>query len=179
MNRNKTIKDILNDFISMWSDKHEIYLKIGTASNIDNYTFDFTPVDGGAVISCEMQMVQSGSGSFIIVPAANSVVLVGYTDNANPYCLYTSVATDIFINASNEIVFNGGENNGLVKVSELTEKLNNLEQDINELKTVFKTGWVPAAGDGGLALKTAAATWYASDLDETTQSELENEKVKH
>ena len=180
MNRNKKIKDIFYTFIQTWANKQEIYLKIGAASNINTneFTFDFTPGDGGAAISCEMQMIQSGSGSIIIIPAEGSLVLVGYRDNANPYCLFVEIADDIYINAENTIVFNGGNNEGLVKVSELTEKLNNLEEDINDLKTVFST-WAPSPNDGGAALKTAAATWYASQLVKTLQSEIENTNVKH
>ena len=76
------------------------------------------------------------------------------------------------------IEWNGGGNEGLVKVSVATEKLNALEKDVNNLKQLFST-WVPVAQDGGAALKTAVTSWANSRLVESNKNELQNSKIKH
>jgi hypothetical protein len=78
---------------------------------------------------------------------------------------------------TNGFIFNGGTLDGMVKVNSSVDQLNKLETDVNNLKTVFST-WLVASGDGGLALKTAAATWYANQLTKTVKADLENVKVK-
>lgn len=80
--------------------------------------------------------------------------------------------------AGGVVEFNGGGNDGMVNVRSLTAKLNALERDLNNLKTVF-TGWVTVPQDGGAALKTAAAAWAGKQLQTTAQGDIEDTKVKH
>ena len=77
-----------------------------------------------------------------------------------------------------EVTINGGQNNGLVKVLPLVSQLNAIKNDINTLKAVFNS-WVTVGGDGGAALKAAAAVWSAQNIATTQQSDLENNKVTH
>ena len=74
------------------------------------------------------------------------------------------------------IVFNGGENGGLVILDKLVQKLNLLEKDINKLKTAFTT-WVIFPGDGGAALKTIATDWSSASLTETIDDDIQNSKI--
>jgi hypothetical protein len=78
----------------------------------------------------------------------------------------------------NDVIINTGVNGGMVKVSELTTKLNNLENDINDLKSIFSS-WTPVPSDGGAALKLLLTPYYGQTLTPTAQSEIENTKVKH
>ena len=88
--------------------------------------------------------------------------------------------TDAFLISANEvdeIVLNGGTLGGLVKVGELTERLNLIEKDINSLKQRL-SGWTPVPNDGGSALKTALSSYTSESLKETQVGDIENEKVK-
>lgn len=76
------------------------------------------------------------------------------------------------------VSFGDGTFGGMVKVIELTQKLNNLENDINTLKQAF-AAWVTVPNDGGAALKAIAATWFGASLTPTIQSEIENENLTH
>lgn len=77
-----------------------------------------------------------------------------------------------------DVVVNEGKNDGLVKVIELTQKLNAIEKDINNIKQVFKS-WSPVVYDGGAALKAAATSWAGQALQETKQDDIEDKRIKH
>ena len=57
------------------------------------------------------------------------------------------------------------------------ERLNKIEQDINNLKQAF-TSWTPTPQDGGAALKTVVASWSGSKLTETKVEDIESETIK-
>ena len=90
----------------------------------------------------------------------------------------TAGETTVEFNDKGEITFNGGKNNGLVKVEKLTDKINAVEKNVNDLRTAI-SAWVIKPQDGGAALKTSLTSWLASMLVETQQTEIENDKIKH
>lgn len=77
-----------------------------------------------------------------------------------------------------QIELNGGDNGGLVNVKELTDKLNNIEKDINTLKQALST-WTPTPQDGGASLKIALTSWMTQQLVQTQASEIEDDKITH
>ena len=79
---------------------------------------------------------------------------------------------------ADSIELNGGDNGGLVKIEALTDKINNIEKEINKLKQVFTT-WVPVPQDGGSSLKSGVASWAAQQLVQTQVSDLEDDKITH
>lgn len=79
---------------------------------------------------------------------------------------------------NNGIILNGGNLDGLVKAQALTDRLNALENDINNLKSAA-LGWMPVPQDGGEALKVALSAWTGSQLTITQKSDIENTKIKH
>jgi hypothetical protein len=58
-----------------------------------------------------------------------------------------------------------GTGDFMVRYEEMAKVCNELKDDITTLKQVFST-WSPIAQDGGAALKGAAATWFATPLQE-------------
>ncbi|MBQ7684952.1 MAG: hypothetical protein IJT48_10730 [Bacteroidaceae bacterium] len=150
-------------------------------------TVDVEPLDEGApLLGVNLQANQDSTVGVVQIPRVGSSVVVakftGY--DAGVVVLMEDIERmEIVVgNYSLEITdegitLNGGSLGGLVKVAELTQRLNAIEQDLNALKTVF-SGWTPAPQDGGAALKTAAATWFAQTLTETQQTDIENQYVK-
>ncbi|MBD5137135.1 MAG: hypothetical protein HDT39_14465 [Lachnospiraceae bacterium] len=152
-------------------------------------TVDCSPINESApLLGVNLQANQEGECGVCLFPEIGSYVVVGFVaDGAAGVVLLTEKIesaeivigdTSVVIDG-NGICFNGGLFGGLVKVADLTERLNIIENDINELKTIFSTGWNPMAQDGGAALKTAAASWYSYRLTPTQRNDYENEKVKH
>ena len=166
-------------------------------------TIDCTPLNEGApLLGVNLQANQGANYGFWLYPEVGSFVIVGFVaDGAAGVVLSTekikqaevvigdtSAVMDAdgcriktanmsaHIKADN-IIFNGGKLNGLVKIDDLTKRLNTIENEINKLKGIM-AGWVPVAQDGGAALKTAAADWSADTLLLTKRSDYENEKIK-
>lgn len=127
----------------------------------------------------EYMDVMLGFGYVDIKPAIGSVCLIGIIDGQEVSTFLINAETvDLVETKSKKIVYNDGSNNGLVKVKELTEKVNTLERDLNQVKKMF-AAWTPVAYDGGASLKVTVATWAAKQITETKQSDIEDTKITH
>lgn len=150
-------------------------------------TVDVEPLDEGApLLGVNLQANQGGTVGVLQVPRVGSSVVVGKFSGYEAGVVVLmedverveAVVGDYSLELSDEgITLNGGRLGGLVKVADLTNRLNVLERDLNTLKTAFK-GWVPVAQDGGAALKTATGAWYGQTLTETQRNDIENQDVK-
>ncbi len=145
----------------------------------DKCTID---IDGLQLTDVRLRAVVNGENSKILItPKIDSYVLVADVSGGKLTELVVvqfSEIDKIEIDCETEIIINGGDNAGLVKIKELTDKLNVIENDINNLKAVF-SAWLPVVQDGGKSLKMALGTWYGSQLTQTQQSDIENDKIKH
>lgn len=141
----------------------------------DEKTMDAKGVSDGL----EYFDIELGSGSMILYPITGSLCLIGIVEGmeTNGFLISATEVEKIEITASTEIILNGGTLGGLVKVQELTDRLNLIEKDINSLKQKL-SGWTPAPNDGGAALKTALSSYFPKSLQETQVADIENEKVK-
>ena len=165
-------------------------------------TVDCSPINEGApLLGVNLQANQGADFGLCLFPEIGSFVVVGFiADGAAGAVLLTEKieSAEIVIGDTsavmdadgvridvgdmsahldkNAVTFNGGDLGGLVKVEELTKRLNLIENDINKLKSAFST-WVVTAQDGGAALKTAAGSWFSSQLTLTNRGDYENKKV--
>ena len=57
----------------------------------------------------------------------------------------------------------GGAADFMVRYTQMAASVNELKNDLTNLKAAF-TGWVPVPTDGGLALKVTSATWFGTPL---------------
>lgn len=123
--------------------------------------------------------IELGAGSVILYPAGGSLCLIGIVEGMETggFLISATEVEKIEVTASTEIILNGGTLGGLVKVQELTERLNLIEKDINKLKQGISS-WSPVAQDGGAGLKTSLASYFGSKLKETKVEDIENEKIK-
>lgn len=166
-------------------------------------TIDCTPLNEGApLLGVNLQANQCADFGLCLFPEKGSFVVVGFVaDGAAGVVLLTEKieSAEIVIGDTSavmdadglridtekmsarinrdNITFNGGALGGLVIIEELTARLNSIENDINGLKTAM-SGWIPEPQDGGAALKTAATSWFRTQLTPTKRSDYENEKIK-
>ena len=112
-----------------------------------------------------------------MIPSVGSIVIVTFLNNKTGYVSTFSEIAKVLINCD-EITFNDGTNKGIVKVDPLLNKINAMESEINQLKSLL-SAWVPVPTDGGAALKAVIATWSAQTITPTILNDLENTKIKH
>lgn len=170
-------------------------------------TVDCMPLDESApLLGVNLQANQGSGFGMVAFPRVGSFVVVGFvadgsagvvllTDDVESIEVVISESTARIVAdeegvrvrmgdaASAEltdegVILNGGSFGGMIKVEQLTQRINAIENDINTLKNVFSS-WTTSPQDGGAALKAASAMWAASLLTLTHRGDYENEKVKH
>ena len=166
------------------NENETIYSVLATVVSVDAgaKTCEVAPIDGTANISDVRLAPETDQArpAILPVPAEGSVVIVDMINDSDGYvAMYSAVDSLIFrTTEGNVLQLQDGTLGGLVIVSNLVERLNLIESDINSLKQIFNA-WVPVPSDGGAALKTALATYPTETLDETEDSDIENESVTH
>lgn len=170
-------------------------------------TVDCTPLDESApLLGVNLQANQESTFGVVTFPKVGSYVVVGFVaDGAAGVVLLTDEVESVEVVISGDtarisadkdgvrvlmgddtsaeltkegITLNGGGFGGMVKVEELTERINTIENDINELKNIF-SAWVAVPQDGGAALSALTGNWAGNLLTPTQRGDYENEKVKH
>lgn len=193
------IKEVLKSVLK--SDKYDLYEGTVSAINKDEHSVTVEIDEGLALEDIRLRAASDGDNTGVIVwPKLGSYVVFAQVRGEADYVLLKTTAVEeivIEIESSltadiptitiksesikadaNEIILNGGENMGMVKVKELTQKLNALEKDLNTIKAAF-TAWLPAVGDMAEGLRGAAAAWAGSIIRPTAQADIENDKVQH
>lgn len=183
-------------------------LFIGTVSAVDTKTrtVDVEPINEDApVLGVNLQANQEATLGVVFFPRVGSYVAVamlsGYaagvvvltedvesievnindgtkltiTEGGISLAVKDGTTLDIDDSAA---VFNGGDLGGLINVADLTDRLNTIEKDINNLKSVMSS-WVPVSQDGGAALKSAVTSWAGKQLTLSQRGDYEDEAVKH
>lgn len=112
--------------------------------------------------------------------SSNATVLEINRGGINISCNNANINTEgsVNINTGDEINLNGN-NQGIPLTDQVVSKLNQLENRINQLSQAFITaGSVAVPMDGGKAAFASLSTWNNPTITLTTQSDIENPKVK-
>ena len=183
----KCIQQLANTF-----NKDNVKLIIATVTDNSKAETDFvvsvTPINDSASTPINnVKLNAETNDGWLIIPAVNSTILVVYSDVNDYYCLMFSDIEKIvcIIDANNSYTFdangfiwNDGNLGGMAKTAVLQTKYNNLENKVNQLIAGINS-WVPVPNDGGAALKVSLAAWLGTTLTLTTQTEIEDIKIKH
>lgn len=150
--------------------KQKDFLAIATVVSVDSYTCTVQLADGTEIPEVRLRALNSNEGALLITPKINSEVIIAFLDRGDAIALLYSEA--------DKIQFNQGNNGGLVIASKITQALNTIEQQLNQLKTILNA-WTPVPSDGGLSLKTAITTWTTQTINNTTEQQISNNKITH
>lgn len=107
---------------------------------------------------------------FVLVPKVGSIVLVSFLADTEYYVSMVSDVDTIFLNGNNY--------EGIVKAVDLSQKLNNLENNLNAVLTALK-GITVTIGSGGGAVPFAPFFSAINSLTLTVPANIENTTVKH
>ena len=144
----------------------------GVVTHVSDLTCEVS-IDGLSVPDVRLRASTQVDGAQLLLrPAVGSVVIVGTLTGDLDHLVVLSM------DQAKEVVINGGELGGLIKVEELTSRFNALEHDVNQLKQIL-SAWTPIPNDGGASLKGAVSSWAGRQLTLTKRGDYEDEKVKH
>lgn len=140
-----------------------------TVNSVDlaNRTAHVTTITGQSTLDFDVQLQAGIADGLIIEPLVNSMVYVLMSKYTLPFIVQYSDIVSLSIN--------GIEFGGLVKVIELTNKLNALENIVNDLILKFNTHTHIAAGTP----TSITSVIETNNLTPTQQSEIENTVIKH
>lgn len=124
-----------------------------------------------------LRPVLDGTVSLKMVPKVNAWALAIRIEDEGEFMLIAAGEYDKVILNCENIVFNGGENGGLVNWPAVKTELDKTNALLNAIKNSL-TGWTPVPNDGGAALKVYATTQIGI-LATGDFAGKEDEKVKH
>lgn len=124
----------------------------------------------------------------LIIPKVGSSVIVAYNEKMQPFVLmFSEIDSVCYVVGSSQfkitdglIQANDGSNGGMVKVIELTTKLNNLENLVNGFIALYNAHTHPyLPGPGPVAPTSVTASLETNTLTPTVRANIEDTKFKH
>lgn len=150
-------------------DEVKLYQCNVNSVNLSKRTANVTTITGTANLTFDALLTAGISDGFVITPEVDSMVYVLTSKYTLPFIVTFSDITQFDIM--------GGEFGGLVKVVELTQKLNDLENKVNEIITTFGTHTHPVISTG--APTSPTTTPISGNLTISQREDIENINVKH
>jgi hypothetical protein len=158
----KELRDALRSLVKPNNDG---FAKVCTIDSVDLTTLTCycVPLNGDADI-INVRLMANIDNGFLLIPEVNSIVVVSFLSDDSAYVSLVSKVSEVNLNGKNF--------DGLVKVQELTDKLNALENKVNDLITACSSQIVTLAPSGTFPL----ASFFTSvtPLIPTQQLEIEN-----
>jgi hypothetical protein len=168
--------------------KDRVYIAACNVESVDEAkrAVSCTLIDGPAELKITAALMAVVDDGMLLIPTVNSTVKVVFSDYASPFvCQYSELDKITLIVGESQLIvqdglfeFNKGELNGLVKLSPLIQKLNNLENAFNDLASKFNTHTHILALSAGTGTAAQTAAPETTVLTETQQADLENTKIK-
>jgi hypothetical protein len=137
--------------------------------DLSNRTANVTTITGTADLTFDALITAGISDGFVTTPEVGSMVFVLMSKYTLPFIVTFSDITQFDIM--------GGEFGGLVKVVELTQKLNDLENKVNDIIENFIVHTHTSAVVGAQTSPTSQV--IGEPLEITQQAEIENINIKH
>ena len=180
-----TKASIIIDGIIASVDLTKYTCEVTVSVNMNGEDVDYTYFD------IPIKVLKGSQASLIEIPTVGTTCLINFRDNnvQRPQIYQVDKCDKILIQIAGDngtqtleisadgFVFNEGKQGGMVILQNVVDRLNNLEDDINKLRSAFNQ-WIIIPSDGGAALKTAAATWMSKSLEKTKTEDLANQYVK-
>ena len=142
-----------------------------TVDSVDlvNKTCYCVPINGDADLQ-EAKLIANNETGMLIIPEDNSIVIVSFLSDSSYFVSMFSKVKFIYLNGDNY--------NGLVRVDPLVDKVNALENLVNNLLTALQGVSIPLAPSGTYPFAPIFAA-YSPINPITKVSDLENTTVLH
>lgn len=169
MANNNSIKQAIRELTKTDDVLYSVLCKVKSVDTTNN-TCDCEPINGDADL-LEVRLMAQSTDGFLIIPTVNSTVVVTMI---NKYTGYVAMFSGI-----EKIKLNGDNYDGLVKIGDLVDKLNALENKVNSIINTFNTHTHPYVNVSTPATTSPSTSPVAGTLTPTQQTELENTTCLH
>lgn len=166
-------------FKQLMANQEEAYSMVCTVKSVDEdaRTCNVEPLNGDADIpSVNLQANIELAEGVVLIPKVDSFVIVTFLTKDRAFVSQFAELSKILVDTP-EVIFNGGDNGGLINIEELKTQINKNSGAIDALLNLFSS-WVVVPSDGGAALKTLSSTVLAGKSTADLSS-IEDETVKH
>lgn len=110
-------------------------------------------------------VIREDKKGFVLVPAPGSKVIIERIEGSENYFISAFYEVD-------EVLLNGGVNGGLIKIGDLTNKINNLVDEVDNLRIKYNNHTHASHGTPTVSLVTDSFTQF-------NKSDYENDTFKH
>lgn len=142
---------------------------VGRVTAISGQTCDVQPLDATAAPLLGIALGLTDRAAISFKPKQGSHVLVLLDSPATGFVI---AAADCTLQLNHH-----AEHGNACDINKVVERLNAIEEDLNSLKSAFKS-WVPVAQDGGAALSALTEGWAGESLSKTKTDDLENPEIE-
>lgn len=170
MSEKETIKNAIREIAKGNSSFNTIIGKVIKGS-VNGIFCDVKPLDGAELKKVRLNGHTEG---LIVTPADDSFVFVTLLSENDAFVSKFSTIKKVSLDVADDIIINGGNNDGLVKIKELTNKLNALVNSLNTFVSTYNSHTHTVTN--GTAAATGAAAISAGTF---SKSDYENTKIKH
>lgn len=164
-------KELRDSLRKLTTPNGNAYSKVCTVDSVDlvNLTCYCIPINDDADIT-EVRLMANIDNGFLLVPEVDSIVVVSFLSDSSAYVSLVSKVSEIQLNGTNY--------GGLVRITELVNKLNNLENAFNQHITLYNLH-THAGVTSGTSTTSPVVVADTQTLTPTTEIDLENETVLH
>lgn len=162
------IAEALREIVKTDEENYSVACKVISVDN-SNKTCKCEVISSGLNLF-NVRLMSNNNTGFLIIPKVNSIVLVTML---NKFTGYVGMFSEV-----EEIQLNGDSYDGLVRIGDLVDKLNNLENALNQHLALYNAH-THAGVTSGISSTAVPSAIDTNVLTPTTQIELENLTVKH
>jgi len=156
--------------------------------NISERTCNVTTVSGKNQTAIEnVKLMSAIDDGVLFIPSIGSTVQVLFSNYNLPFVVqYSEIDKILFISGSSQlqiidgkIMLNDGSKGGLIEVIPLVQKLNNLENLVNDLSTKFNSHTHILTLTSGTGTAAPTANPQTTVLTQTKRNDIENTLITH
>ncbi len=156
--------EIANYIRKIVDEDREIYSKICEVQSVDkdNNTCDVISIKNDLEFKrVRLSATSDANNGFVRFPVVGSIVIITFINDEDAFVSMFS--------ETERTIFDGGENGGLIKIEKLIERINNIEEKMQE----FDNAKVPSDEEGHIT------SLPSFNIDKTDRDNLENDNVQH
>lgn len=158
-------KDLRDALRSLVKPNNDGFAKVCTVDSVDLTTLTCycVPLNDDADI-INVRLMANIDNGFLLIPEVDSIVVVSFLSDSSAYVSLVSKVSEVHLNGKNF--------DGLVKINDLVQKLNNLENKVNTIISTYNAH-THVASSFGTPTTTPVAP-VTGTLTPTIKQDLEN-----